>query len=168
MIATGIPILADKDYDVLGQIATARTMVDMVSELGSAIAKGEDTAVNTLRLDSIIPQFGVMFSRSIFQDRGATTDRDVDRVSAMLPGWKSANFAPGKFKKDIQWLKQMLNRINNVTIRSRQEGPRLLPESPSTPSKSDKVRMKKPDGTIGYVPKSYLEAAKQQGYVEVP
>ena len=107
-------------------------IIDRVSQMVDEIDKNPDSkakAAQSKILEDFIEQQAPLMARAVGHV-GVLTQRDVDSVKQILPGWKSANFAPGFAREKIRLLRDRFVEHRGVLTNEQQ---RIFPQDGSTP-----------------------------------
>jgi hypothetical protein len=118
----------------------AMKIIDRISNMTEEIIKNPDTkakAIQSKLLEDFINQQAPFIARAVGHV-GVLTQRDVDSVKGLAPGWKSANFAPGFAREKINLLRSRFQEHRDTLMGEQQ---RIIPQS--APSGGGGVRILK-------------------------
>lgn len=99
-------------------IERARNLLVPVRRLVDEINKTADLeqkAKKSVQLEQYVQAIGTQFARAR-GERGVVTDQDVNRVLGLIPGWKSANFAPGYAEENLKLVEEAFNRDQQTLL----------------------------------------------------
>lgn len=105
-------ILPPKVREESTAIERAKALMIPVRQLVAEINATSDIqqkAVKSLQLENYVSSIGTQFARAK-GERGVVTDQDVSRVLGLIPGWKSANFAPGFAEQNLKIIEDTFKR----------------------------------------------------------
>jgi hypothetical protein len=99
-------------------IERAKNLMVPVHQLVDEINKTKDLQqkiILSARLENYVSAIGTQFARAK-GERGVVTDRDVSRVLGLIPGWKSANFAPQYAADNLKLVEDAFNRDQSALL----------------------------------------------------
>jgi len=99
-------------------IERAKNLLVPVHKLVDEINSTKDISqkvVLSARLDQYVQAIGTQFARAK-GERGVVTDKDVSRVLGLIPGWKSANFAPQYAKDNLALVEEAFTRDQSALL----------------------------------------------------
>lgn len=92
-------------------MAPIRQLVEEINKAKSL----EEKIVKSARLETYVQAIGTQFARAR-GERGVVTDKDVSRVLGLVPGWKSANFAPGFADENLKLIDETFTRDQSALL----------------------------------------------------
>jgi hypothetical protein len=117
----GSRVVDPKTRESLGQIQSARAIVDTLEELVGNVASAKDPterAKATLLLESTGQATAAMLSKG-FGESGRLAEGDIQRARALVPGWKAANFDPNFAQREIDLIRKSMDKAEASVVAGR-------------------------------------------------
>jgi len=105
-------IVPVKIREGLTDLNRTKNLVEEIRALVTEIQSSSDPQVRaekSILLENYTQSVGTMLARG-FGERGVVTDADRKAATGLVPGWKSANFAPGFAMEKMKILDEMIAR----------------------------------------------------------
>lgn len=109
----GVTMVPRQVWERINNLESAKTLLDPVKSLVQQIEQAPDynrKVELSLQLENYMQTVGTAIARNIGQERGVVTDADRVVAIGLVPGWKSANFAPGFAQEKLKLLDGIVNR----------------------------------------------------------
>jgi hypothetical protein len=147
-----------KIREAINGVDRAMELIGPAEDLMEKIIKGEDPVTNSVLLENYVGSISTLLSRSL-GERGVATEGDVNRAKGLVPGWKSANFAPEFGRRELGLLKGLLQSQKSAL--SKNYFKPISQSGAETPTGGDTIRVKrKSDGKTGSMPKANFDPSK--------
>ena len=115
---TNTRVLPPKVRDENTNIERAKNLLVPIHQLVADINNTSDLQEKlrkSYQLDNYVQSIGTQFARAK-GERGVVTDRDVNRVLGLLPGWRSANFAPQFAEDNLKLVEDAFSRDQQALL----------------------------------------------------
>lgn len=147
-----------KVREAINGVDRAMELVGPAEDLMEKIIRGEDPVTNSVLLENYVGSISTLLSRSL-GERGVATEGDVNRAKGLVPGWKSANFAPEFGRRELGLLKGLLQSQKSAL--SKNYFKPISQTGATDAGSGETIRVKrKSDGKVGSMPKGNFDPAK--------